>query len=73
MVLEGRLTDCAEQGGLRAIGQSGFRRGFCIVGIDFYPANPAQADQKKGTKAVLLLCGLQEHLIASQGGSCGKS
>ena len=31
MVLAGRLTDWAEQGGLRAIGVSGFRRRLCTV------------------------------------------
>ena len=50
MVLEGRLTDWAEQSGLRAIGQSGFRRGFCTVDHIFILQTLLKQTRKRGQK-----------------------
>ena len=50
MVLEGRLTDWAEQGGLRATGQSGFRRGFRTVDNVFILQTLLKQTRKKGQK-----------------------
>ena len=50
MVLEGRLTDWAEQRGLRAIGQSAFRRGFCTVDNIFILQTLLKQTSKRGQK-----------------------
>ena len=50
MVLEGRLTDWAEQRGLRAVGQSGFRRGFRTVDNIFIMQTLLNQTRKRGHK-----------------------
>ena len=50
MVLEGRLTDWAEQRGLRAIGQSGFRRVFRTVDTIFILQTLLKQTRKSGQK-----------------------
>ena len=50
MVLEGRLTDSAEQRGQGAIGQSGFRRGFRKVDSIFILQTLLKQTRKRGQK-----------------------
>ena len=74
MVLEGRLTDWAEQRGLRAIGQSGFRRGFRTINNIFILQTLLKQTRTRGQK--LYCCCVsasKKHLIQFQGNSCGKS
>ena len=51
MVLEDRLTDWAEQRGLRAIGQSSFRRGFRTVDNILILQTLLKQTRKRGQKS----------------------
>ena len=70
VVLEGRLTDWAEQGGLRAIGQSGFRRGLCTLANLFILQTLLKHTRTRGQN-LYCCCGLNESFRFSS--SCGKS
>ena len=60
IVLEDRLTDWAEQGGLRAIGQGGFRREIHKVGEVFILITLLKQTQRRRQSGVLPLCGIQK-------------